>query len=35
VQALDVDYLAFSFHKLWLRSGVGVLYAKANLRRRR
>jgi cysteine desulfurase/selenocysteine lyase len=28
VQALDVDYLAFSFHKLFAPFGVGVLYAK-------
>jgi cysteine desulfurase / selenocysteine lyase len=31
VQALDVDYLAFSFHKLLAPFGVGVLYAKAHL----
>jgi cysteine desulfurase/selenocysteine lyase len=28
VQALDVDYLAFSFHKMLAPFGVGVLYAK-------
>jgi cysteine desulfurase/selenocysteine lyase len=33
VQALDVDYLAFSFHKLLAPFGVGVLYAKAHLLR--
>ena len=31
VQALDVDYLAFSFHKLLAPFGVGVLYAKEHL----
>ncbi len=31
VQALDVDYLAFSFHKLFAPFGVGVLYAKEQL----
>jgi cysteine desulfurase/selenocysteine lyase len=31
VQALDVDYLAFSFHKLLAPFGVGVLYAKRHL----
>jgi len=31
VQALDVDFLAFSFHKLLAPFGVGVLYAKAHL----
>jgi cysteine desulfurase/selenocysteine lyase len=31
VQALDVDYLAFSFHKLLAPFGVGVLYGKAHL----
>ncbi len=31
VQALDVDYLAFSFHKLLAPFGVGVLYAKESL----
>ncbi|HXZ78050.1 MAG TPA: aminotransferase class V-fold PLP-dependent enzyme [Streptosporangiaceae bacterium] len=31
VQALDVDFLAFSFHKLLAPFGVGVLYAKAQL----
>jgi cysteine desulfurase / selenocysteine lyase len=31
VQALDVDYLAFSFHKLLAPFGVGVLYAKEDL----
>jgi len=33
VQALDVDYLAFSFHKLLAPFGVGVLYAKEQLLR--
>jgi cysteine desulfurase/selenocysteine lyase len=33
VQALDVDYLAFSFHKLLAPFGVGVLYAKEHLLR--
>jgi cysteine desulfurase/selenocysteine lyase len=32
VQALDVDYLAFSFHKLLAPFGVGVLYAKEAFR---
>ena len=32
VQALDADYLAFSFHKLFAPFGVGVLYAKEALR---
>jgi cysteine desulfurase/selenocysteine lyase len=31
VQALDVDYLAFSFHKLLAPFGVGVLYGKERL----
>lgn len=31
VQALDVDFLAFSSHKMLGPSGVGVLYAKAAL----
>jgi cysteine desulfurase / selenocysteine lyase len=31
VMALDVDYLAFSFHKILAPFGVGVLYAKAHL----
>jgi cysteine desulfurase/selenocysteine lyase len=31
VQALDVDYLAFSCHKLLAPFGVGVLYAKERL----
>jgi cysteine desulfurase/selenocysteine lyase len=31
VQALDVDYLAFSFHKMLAPFGVGVLYAKRHL----
>jgi cysteine desulfurase/selenocysteine lyase len=31
VQALDVDYLAFSFHKVLAPFGVGVLYAKEHL----
>ena len=34
VQALDVDYLAFSFHKVLAPFGVGVLYAKEHLLRR-
>jgi cysteine desulfurase/selenocysteine lyase len=33
VQALDVDYLAFSFHKLLAPFGIGVLYAKEHLLR--
>jgi len=33
VQALDVDYLSFSFHKLLAPFGVGVLYAKEHLLR--
>jgi cysteine desulfurase / selenocysteine lyase len=31
VQALDVDYLAFSFHKMLAPFGVGVLYGKRHL----
>jgi cysteine desulfurase/selenocysteine lyase len=31
VRALDVDYLAFSFHKLLAPFGVGVLYGKQHL----
>lgn len=31
VRALDVDYLAFSFHKMLAPFGVGVLYAKEQL----
>jgi cysteine desulfurase / selenocysteine lyase len=31
VQALDVDFLSFSFHKLFAPFGVGVLYAKEAL----
>jgi cysteine desulfurase / selenocysteine lyase len=31
VQALDVDFLAFSFHKMLAPFGVGVLYAKEHL----
>ena len=31
VQALDIDYLAFSFHKVLAPFGVGVLYAKERL----
>jgi cysteine desulfurase/selenocysteine lyase len=31
VRALDVDYLAFSFHKLLAPFGVGALYAKEEL----
>ena len=31
VQALDVDFLAFSFHKLLAPFGVGVLYGKQHL----
>jgi len=34
VQALDADYLAFSFHKLFAPFGVGVLYAKEAIRHR-
>jgi len=34
VQALDVDYLAFSFHKMLAPFGVGVLYGKEHLLRR-
>jgi cysteine desulfurase/selenocysteine lyase len=34
VQALDVDYLSFSFHKMLAPFGVGVLYAKEHLLRR-
>jgi cysteine desulfurase/selenocysteine lyase len=34
VQALDVDYLAFSFHKMIAPFGVGVLYAKEHLLQR-
>lgn len=34
VRALDVDYLAFSFHKLLAPFGIGVLYAKEHLLRR-
>jgi cysteine desulfurase/selenocysteine lyase len=34
VQALDADYLAFSFHKLFAPFGVGVLYAKESIRQR-
>jgi cysteine desulfurase/selenocysteine lyase len=33
VQAMDVDYLSFSFHKLLAPFGVGVLYAKEHLLR--
>jgi cysteine desulfurase/selenocysteine lyase len=33
VQALDVDYLSFSFHKVLAPFGVGVLYAKEHLLR--
>ena len=33
VAALDVDYLAFSFHKLLAPFGVGVLYARESLLR--
>jgi cysteine desulfurase/selenocysteine lyase len=33
VQALGVDYLAFSFHKLLAPFGVGVLYAREHLLR--
>jgi selenocysteine lyase/cysteine desulfurase len=31
VQALGVDYLAFSFHKMLAPFGVGVLYAREQL----
>jgi len=31
VQAMNVDYLAFSFHKMLAPFGVGVLYAKKHL----
>ena len=31
VQALDVDYLSFSFHKMLAPFGVGVLYAREHL----
>ncbi|MDH5540399.1 MAG: aminotransferase class V-fold PLP-dependent enzyme, partial [Rhizobacter sp.] len=31
VQALDVDYLSFSFHKILAPFGVGILYAKEHL----
>ena len=31
MQALDVDYLAFSFHKMLAPFGVGVLYGKEHL----
>jgi cysteine desulfurase / selenocysteine lyase len=31
VQAMDVDYLVFSFHKMLAPFGVGVLYAKRRL----
>jgi cysteine desulfurase / selenocysteine lyase len=31
VQALDVDYLSFSFHKILAPFGVGVLYARERL----
>ena len=31
VQAMDVDYLSFSFHKFMAPFGVGVLYAKEHL----
>jgi len=34
VRALDADYLAFSFHKLFAPFGVGVLYAKEAIRHR-
>jgi cysteine desulfurase / selenocysteine lyase len=34
VQTLDVDYLAFSFHKVLAPFGVGVLYAKEHLLQR-
>jgi cysteine desulfurase/selenocysteine lyase len=32
VQAMDADFVAFSFHKLFAPFGVGVLYARASLR---
>ncbi|MEU1970638.1 aminotransferase class V-fold PLP-dependent enzyme [Microbacterium sp. NPDC019599] len=32
VEALDADFLAFSFHKLLAPFGVGILYAKESLR---
>jgi cysteine desulfurase / selenocysteine lyase len=32
VQALDVDYLSFSFHKMLAPFGVGALYARETLR---
>ena len=31
VQDLDVDFLAFSFHKMLAPFGIGVLYAKEHL----
>ncbi|HTO14161.1 MAG TPA: cysteine desulfurase [Edaphocola sp.] len=31
VQALDIDYLAFSGHKIYGPTGIGVLYGKADL----
>jgi cysteine desulfurase/selenocysteine lyase len=31
VQALDIDYLSFSFHKMLAPFGIGVLYAKERL----
>ncbi len=31
VQALDLDYLSFSFHKMMAPFGVGILYAKEHL----
>jgi cysteine desulfurase/selenocysteine lyase len=31
VQALDLDYLAFSFHKMMAPFGIGVMYAKEHL----
>lgn len=34
VQAMDADFVAFSFHKLLAPFGVGVLYAKEELRQR-
>lgn len=33
VQEMDVDYLSFSFHKMFAPFGVGVLYAKEHLLR--